>query len=206
MALSQRLGCSGISVHQFSHPWSLLHCTTQPLLRAGSPNSCHKWVQQTSADYCSGQRIRQSQAGCTWDTCKDSCMQERDLQLRIQRRKCTSTILCLPAPSTLRTSMVHLMGCLQHCTALLAAVNPQTPSDPQFSPIGINLQANILIWTDLSKELHPETMQDEQLQVSWLFILFCIQEFSAGIDNLNQCFFNKTEHEESKNKTTEILC
>lgn len=133
-------------------------------------------------------------------------MQERDLQLRIQRRKCTSTILCLPAPSTLRTSMVHLMGCLQHCTALLAAVNPQTPSDPQFSPICINLQANILIWTDLSKELHPETMQDEQLQVSWLFILFCIQEFSAGIDNLNQCFFNKTEHEESKNKTTEILC
>lgn len=130
-------------------------------------------------------------------------MQKRvNLQLRIQRRSCGSAVLCLPAPSTLRTSMVHLTGCLQHYTALLATVNPYTPSNPQISPTQLNSQPNILIWTDLRKELLPETMQDEQLQISWLFTLFCIQEFSAGVDNLNQCFKNKIEHKESKNKTT----
>lgn len=105
-------------------------------------------------------------------------------------------------PSTLRTSMVHLTGCLHHDTALLATVNPQTPSNSQTSPIRINLEPNILIWADLRKELHPKTMQDEQLQISWLFTLFCIQEFSAGVDNLNQSFMNKIEHKKSKNKTT----
>lgn len=116
---------------------------------------------------------------------------------------------CSVPPSALRTSMVHLTGCLQHYTALLATVNPQTPSNAQISPIWINLQPNILIWADLRKELHPKIMQDEQLQISWLFTLFCIQEFSAGVDNLNQSFMNKIEHKESKNKTTrriEIFC
>lgn len=165
------------------------------------PKFCNYLVtSEYTADCCSGQR----QTEPSW-------MPLRHLQ-REKRAEDPEEELwqhySVP-PSTLRTSMVPLTGCLQHYTALLATVNPQTPSNPQISPIWINLQPNILIWADLRKELHPKTTQDEQLQISWLFTLFCIQEFSAGVDNLNRSFMNKIEHEDSKNKTTrriEILC
>lgn len=135
------------------------------------------------------------------ETAAESWVKKRViLQLRSQRRSCGSTILCLPAaPSTLRTRMVHLTGCysvILHCWPLKIHKLPQIHKC-------INLQPNILIWADLWKELHPKTMQDEQLQISWLFTLFCIQKFSAGIDNLNQCCINKIEHKERKTKPQE---
>ena len=79
--------------------------------------------------------------------------------------------------------MVYLTGCLQHYTELPATVNLRG-----LLPHEYQLTAKLFNWTDLRKELNPETMQDEQLQISWLFIRFCIQEFSAGIDDLKQCF------------------
>lgn len=55
---------------------------------------CHRWVQQTSCWLLQCQRIRQSQAGCPWDTCKEKRVNP---QLRIQKRSCGSTVLCLPS-------------------------------------------------------------------------------------------------------------
>lgn len=148
MAVSRCPGCSGIRVHQLSHWWSLLHCTTQPFLRAGSPNSATTLSQVSTANHSAVfRKVLTAAVDIESDRAKldvpeisaKSCMQKRvNLQLRIQRRICTSTILCLPVPSTLRTSMVHLTGCLQHHTALLATVNPPTPSNPRIFPIHIS--------------------------------------------------------------------
>lgn len=187
-----------ITVHQFSQRWGLPHCTTQPFLRAASPSSATALSQVSTANPGLSAAVPESQTEPSWVSLGQ--LQRAVCRKESVQRSCGSTALCIPDPSALRASMVHLTGCLQHYTALLATGNPQTPSNPQTSPIYINLQPNIFIWADIRKELHPETMWDEQLQISWLFTLFCIQEFSAGIDNLKQCLINKIEHKERKTK------
>lgn len=183
--MSQCLGCSKTSVHQFSHWQRLLHRTTTPssgLVPQILTLPWHKWVQQTSADYCCGQRIKHRRDDYTWYARKGSRMQKIiNLQLRIHRRTCTSSVLWLPA----------LLGperCIwQDACSIILHYQP-LPSYADFFLTGTSSWPNTSIWTDLRKKLNPDTMQDEKLQIPWLFTLFCIQEFSAGMGDLKECF------------------